>query len=112
MYIGNLMLLVLNLPLIGIWVQVLRVPYRILFPLVLLLCLIGAYSLNDSMFDVTLMTLFGAIGYLMKKFRYEGAPLILAFVLGPMLEQALRQSLLISEGSLRSSLPVRFPRQH
>jgi putative tricarboxylic transport membrane protein len=99
MYLGNALLLVLNLPLIGIWVQVLKVPYRILFPLITLFCFIGAYSVNNSAFDLFLMVLFGALGYLMRKFGFECAPLILAFVLGPMLEQALRQSLLMSEGS-------------
>jgi putative tricarboxylic transport membrane protein len=99
MYVGNVMLLALNLPLIGLWVQVLRIPYKILFPLILLFCLIGAYSINNTLFDVGLMLLFGVVGYLMKKFGYEGAPLVLAFVLGPMLENSLRQSLLISDGS-------------
>jgi len=99
MYLGNGLLLLLNLPLIGIWVQVLRIPYRILFPLILLFCLIGAYSLNNSIFDLVLMILFGVAGYVMRKFDYQGTPLILAFVLGPMLENALRQSLLMSRGS-------------
>jgi putative tricarboxylic transport membrane protein len=99
MYLGNVLLLILNLPLIGIWVQVLKIPYRILFPLIILFCLIGVYSANNSTFDLTLMIIFGGIGYLMRKFGYEGAPLILALVLGPMLEKALRQSLLISRGS-------------
>jgi putative tricarboxylic transport membrane protein len=99
MYLGNVLLLVLNLPLIGVWVQVLKVPYRILFPVILLFCLIGAYSVNSSSLDLFVMLLFGTLGYLMRKFAYEGAPLILAFVLGPILEQALRQSLLISKGS-------------
>ncbi len=99
MYLGNVLLLLLNLPLIGIWVQVLKVPYRILFPLILLLCVIGVYSVNNSTFDLVLMILFGVVGYLMRKFGYESAPLILAVVLGPMLEKALRQSLLMSKGS-------------
>jgi putative tricarboxylic transport membrane protein len=99
MYMGNIFLLVLNLPMIGMWVQVLKVPYRILFPLILLFCLIGTYSVNNSSVDLFLMILFGIVGYLMKKIGYEGAPLILAFVLGPMLEQALRQSLLMSRGN-------------
>ena len=99
MYLGNSLLLLLNLPLIGIWVQVLKIPYKILFPLILLFCLIGAYSVNNSIFDLYLMIFFGAAGYLMRKFGYECAPLILAFILGPMLEQNLRQSLLISKGS-------------
>jgi putative tricarboxylic transport membrane protein len=99
MYIGNVLLLLLNLPLIGLWVKVLKIPYRILFPLIILFCLIGAYSLNNTTFDIGVMVVFGLVGYLMKKFQYEGAPLLLAFVLGPMMEQALRQSLLISHGS-------------
>ena len=99
MYIGNVMLVGLNLPLIGIWVQVLKVPYKILFPLILLFCIIGAYSLNNSIFDMGIMLVFGAVGYLMKKFKYEHAPLVLAFVLGPMLEISLRQSLQMSRGS-------------
>ncbi len=101
MYLGNALLLLLNLPMIGIWVQVLKVPYRILFPLILLFCLIGAYSLDNSSFDVIVMILFGMLGYLMKKFKYDGAPLVLAFVLGPILEQSLRRSLMISGGSFR-----------
>ncbi len=99
MYIGNMMLLVLNLPLIPLWVQVLKVPQRILFPLILLLCLIGAYSVNNRIFDLLLMMFFGIVGFLFRKFRYESAPLILAFVLGPMIETNLRQTLLISKGS-------------
>ena len=100
MYIGNVMLLVLNLPLIPVWVQVLKIPYRILFPLILLFCIIGSYSLNNNPFDVLVMVFFGILGYLFRKFGYEAAPLILAFVLGPMLELNLRQSLLVSHGSL------------
>jgi putative tricarboxylic transport membrane protein len=99
MYIGNIMLLVLNLPLIGMWVQVLRVPYRILFPLILLFCLIGVYSVSNTTFDIYVMIVFGVVGYLMKKFDYEPAPLVLAFVLGPMLENNLRKALILSQGS-------------
>jgi putative tricarboxylic transport membrane protein len=99
MYVGNAMLLALNLPLIGLWIQLLRVPYKVLFPLILLFCLIGAYSINNSTFDIAVMLIFGVVGYLMRKYRYEAAPLVLAFVLGPMFEKALRQSLLISDGS-------------
>ena len=101
MFVGNLLLLALNLPLIGIWVQVLRVPYKILFPLIILFCLIGAYSVNSRVTDIVIMLLFGYLGYLMKKYEYDGAPLVLAFVLGPMLENALRQALIISHGSFR-----------
>jgi putative tricarboxylic transport membrane protein len=100
MYIGNVMLLILNLPLIPLWVQVLKIPYRILFPLILLFCLIGSYSLKNSAFDTLVMVFSGIVGYLFRKFEYEAAPLILAFVLGPMLELNLRQSLLISKGSV------------
>lgn len=99
MYIGNGMLLILNLPLIPLWVQLLRIPYGVLFPLILLFCVIGAYSLKNSGFEVLLMILFGIVGYLFRKFDYEPAPLILAFVLGPMLEINLRQSLALSKGS-------------
>jgi putative tricarboxylic transport membrane protein len=99
MYMGNVLLVALNLPLIGIWVQLLKIPYRILMPLILLFCLIGAYSLSNSIFDVSIMILFGGVGYLMRKFGYEGAPLVLAFVMGPLLENNLRQSLLMSGGS-------------
>ena len=99
MYMGNVLLVALNLPLIGIWIKLLKIPYRILMPSILLFCLIGAYSLNNDTFDVSIMILFGAIGYLMRKFGYEGAPLVLAFVMGPLLENNLRQSLLMSGGS-------------
>jgi putative tricarboxylic transport membrane protein len=99
MYIGNIMLLVLNLPLIGLWVQILKVPYKILFPLILLFCVIGAYSINNSTFDIAAMLVFGVLGYLMRKYKFEGAPMVLAFVLGPMFENSLRQSLLLSDGS-------------
>ena len=99
MYIGNAMLLVLNLPLIGLWVKILKVPYPILAPLILLFCVIGSYSLNSNTEDVLLMIGFGVIGYFMKKFDYQAAPLILALVLSPMMENNLRQSLLVSRGS-------------
>jgi putative tricarboxylic transport membrane protein len=99
MYIGNAMLLVLNLPLIGMWVQVLKVPYKILFPLILLFCLIGVYSIGNAVFDIYVMILFGVVGYLMKKLDYEPAPLVLAFVLGPLLENNLRKALILSQGS-------------
>jgi len=99
MYIGNVMLLILNLPLIGMWVQVLKVPYKILFPVIVLFCLIGVYSLSNSIFDIYVMILFGVLGYLMRKLGYEPAPLVLAFVLGPMMENNLRKALIISDGS-------------
>jgi putative tricarboxylic transport membrane protein len=99
MYIGNLMLLILNLPLIGIWVKILKIPYPILFPLILLFCLIGVYSVNNNFYEVLIMIFFGIIGYLMKKYGFEGAPLILAFVLSPLMENSLRQALIMSRGS-------------
>jgi putative tricarboxylic transport membrane protein len=98
MYIGNAMLLVLNMPLIGLWVQLLKVPYKILFPMILLFCVIGAYSVSNQVFDVYLMLGFGVLGWLMKKFGFEPAPLVLAFVLGPMLENNLRKSMILSQG--------------
>ena len=99
MYVGNAMLLVLNLPLIGLWVKLLKVPYPILFPLILVFCLVGVYSLNNSLVEVAMMIGFGVFGYLARKFHFEMAPLILALVIGPMMEQNLRLSLVISQGS-------------
>lgn len=99
MYTGNVMLLLLNLPLIGMWVKLLKVPYSFLFPFIFLFCLIGAYTVGNNIQDVYIMILFGILGYLMKKYDYEPAPLILAFVLGPMFENAFRQSLIISGGN-------------
>jgi len=99
MYIGNAMLVALNLPLIGLWVRILKIPYYFLAPLILMVCLIGAYSLNNSIVDLVIMVIFGILGYLMNKFDYPSAPLILALVLGPMFEESLRQSLILSGGS-------------
>ncbi|PKN67905.1 MAG: transporter [Deltaproteobacteria bacterium HGW-Deltaproteobacteria-15] len=101
MYVGNVLLLILNLPLIGLWVRILKIPYRILFPLILLFCLIGVYTINGNVFDIFVMILFGIVGYGLRKAEYEPAPLVLAFVLGPMLEQNLRQALILSDGSAR-----------
>jgi len=98
MYIGNLMLLILNLPLIPMWVKFLKIPYPILFPFILLFCLIGVYTINNNVFDIYLMVFFGIFGYLVRKFDFEAAPFILAVVLGPMMEKALRQSLIMSKG--------------
>jgi len=100
MYVGNVLLLVLNLPLIPLWVKVLKTPYVLLFPLIILFCLVGAYSINNSIVDLLIMILFGLVGYFFKKFGYEAAPFVLAFILGPLLENSLRQSLIISNGSL------------
>jgi putative tricarboxylic transport membrane protein len=98
MYLGNIMLLILNLPLIGLWVKVLQVPYPILFPLILLFCLVGVFSLNYSSVEVALMIGFGIFGYLARKFQFEMAPLVLAIVIGPMMENNLRLALTISQG--------------
>jgi len=98
MFFGNLMLLLLNLPLIGIWVKVLKVPYKVLFPLIVIFCIIGAYSVHMNVMDVLIMLFFGVLGYFMRKFGYDGAPLVLAFILAPMMETALRQSLIVSKG--------------
>ncbi len=100
MYIGNVMLLVLNMPLIGLWIRVLRVRYAILFPLILMFCIVGVFASGNAVFDVLIMTLFGVLGYLFRKFGYEPAPLVLAFVLGPMLENNLRKALILSQGDL------------
>ena len=99
MYIGNIMLLILNLPLIPLWVSVLKVPYSYLSSFIILFCLIGAYSLNNSTTDIYVAVIFSVVGLLMKKFAFEPAPLVLAFVLGPLLETALRRSLILSDGS-------------
>ena len=100
MYIGNLMLLILNLPLIPLWVRVLKIPYSYLSTFIILFCLIGAYSLNNSTTDIYIAVVFSIVGLLLKKFAFEPAPLVLAFVLGPLLETALRRSLILSDGSL------------
>jgi len=99
MYIGNVILLILNIPLIRVFVKIMEVPFTLLSPIIVLICVIGAYSLNNNPVDVVLMIVFGGIGYLMRKFDYEPAPLMLAFILGPMLEKAIRQGLIISAGS-------------
>jgi len=100
MYVGNGMLLLLNLPLIGLWVQILKIPSRFLFPFITLFCIIGVYSINMRAFDIGLMVFFGLLGYLFQKFKYEGAPLVLAFILTPILESNFRQALIQSKGSL------------
>ena len=98
MWIGNLMLVVLNLPLIGVWVKLLKVPYRILFPAILVFCTIGVYSLNYNTFDIFTTAVFGVIGYFWSKLKCEGAPLLLGLVLGPMMEENFRRALLLSRG--------------
>jgi len=100
MYIGNCMLLFLNLPLIGLWIKLLEVPYKILFPMILLFCVIGSYSTNNKTFDIMVMVAFGIVGYFLKKFDYDAAPLVLAFVLGPIFEYSFRQTMIIGSHNL------------
>jgi putative tricarboxylic transport membrane protein len=99
MWIGNLALLAINLPLIGLWVRLLRVPYHLMFPAILIFCCIGIYSINNRPGDVLLMAGFGLAGYGLFKFGFEPAPLLLGFVLGKLLEEKLRQALVLSRGS-------------
>ena len=98
MYIGNFVLLLLNLPFVPLFANILRIPKRILLPLVILFCVTGMYTVNNSVFDIWTMLVFGTLGFLMRKWAYEGAPLLLALVLGQKLEVAFRQSLMISHG--------------
>ncbi|UFN50618.1 tripartite tricarboxylate transporter permease [Roseomonas sp. OT10] len=98
MWIGNLMLLVINLPLIGMWVKLLQVPYKYMFPSILVFCAIGVYSLNNSVFDVYQTLIFGILGYIFSKLKMEPAPLLIGFVLGPMMEEHLRRAMLLSRG--------------
>jgi len=100
MYLGNIMLVVINMPLIGMWVKILKLRYSLLFPLILFFCLIGAYTTGNTVQDIYVMMAFGVVGYLMKKFEYEPAPLVLALVIGPIMERAFRQTLIISGGEL------------
>jgi TctA family transporter len=98
MWLGNLMLLIINLPLIGIWVRFLSIPYRLLYPAIIVLCCVGVYSENNSGLDVVMTAVFAAFGYLLLKLRCEPAPLLLGFILGPMMEENLRRALLLSRG--------------
>jgi putative tricarboxylic transport membrane protein len=98
MWIGNLLLVILNLPLIGIWVKLLQVPYRVLYPVILVFCCIGVYSINNAVFDVYLTIFFGVLGYLLVKLRFEAAPLLLGVVLGPLMEENLKRAMLLSRG--------------
>jgi len=99
MWIGNAMLVVLNLPLIGMWIKLLTVPYKYLFPSIVLFCAIGVYSTNNNTFDIWMVGIFGVIGYAFTKLGCEPAPLLLGFILGPMMEENLRRALLLSRGS-------------
>jgi putative tricarboxylic transport membrane protein len=99
MWVGNAMLVILNLPLIGMWVQLLKIPYRLLYPMILVFCCIGVYTVNNTTFDVWIIAAFGVIGYIFAKLECEAAPLLLGFILGPMMEENLRRALLLSRGS-------------
>lgn len=98
MWLGNLFLIVLNLPMVGIWIQMLKVPYRLLYPAILVFCCIGVYSINNNVWDVWMTVFFGFVGYLFYKLGCEPAPLVLGFILGPMMEENLRRALLLSRG--------------
>src|SRR4029077_14482259 len=108
MYVGNVVLLILNLPLVGVFVNILRVPYPILYPSILAFCILGVYAVNGSVVDVWIMLLMGALGYLLRKLGFETAPIVLGVVLAPMIEMALRQSLAMSDGqySIFASRPI------
>jgi putative tricarboxylic transport membrane protein len=98
MWIGNLMLVVINLPMVGVWVKLLQVPYRFLFPAILIFCSIGVYSINNSPFDCVMTAVFGIVGYWLSKHDFEPAPMLLGFVLGPLMEENLRRAMLIARG--------------
>ena len=99
MYVGNVVLLILNLPLVGIFVNVLKVPYPLLYPAILIFCVLGVYAVNGSVVDIGIMTAMGALGYVLRKFDFETAPVVLGLILAPMMEMSLRQSLSMSSGS-------------
>jgi putative tricarboxylic transport membrane protein len=98
MWLGNLMLVIINLPMVGVWVRLLRVPYRLLFPAIIIFCAIGVYSLNNAPFDAVMTALYGIIGYWLVKHDFEPAPMLLGFVLGPLMEENLRRAMLIARG--------------
>jgi putative tricarboxylic transport membrane protein len=98
MYVGNLMLLALNLPLVGLFVTVLRIPYAYLYPLIIMFCIVGVYEVSHSIVDVWIMLIMGVVGYGLKKFGLDPAPLVLGLVIAPLFEMSLRQSLIMSNG--------------
>jgi TctA family transporter len=98
MWIGNLLLVVLNLPLVGVWVKLLRVPYRWLFPAIIMFCCVGTYSVSNNPVDVYLLAIVGVLGYVLVKLEFEPAPLLLGYVLGPLMEEYLRRAMLLSRG--------------
>jgi putative tricarboxylic transport membrane protein len=98
MYVGNVVLLILNLPLVGLFVNLLRVPYPVLYPAILVFCILGVYAVNGSVVDVWIMLVMGLLGWVLRKLAFETAPIVLGLVLAPMLEMSLRQSLAMSDG--------------
>jgi len=100
MYIGNVILVLLNLPLIGLWVQLLKIPYSLLFPAIILFCLVGVYSVSSNIVEIFIMIFFGIIGFLMRKFRFEPAPFVMGLVLSPIMENGFRQSLVLGDGNI------------
>jgi putative tricarboxylic transport membrane protein len=102
------MLLILNLPLIGIWVRILKIPYALLFPLITLFCIVGVYSLNSNVYEIVIMIIFGLFGYILRKFKYPLTTFLLGMVLGPMMETSFRQSLGIGRGNLAIFFQRRF----
>jgi TctA family transporter len=98
--IGNVMLLILNIPMIGLWVAILKIPYRMLYPAILVFIGLGVYSVNSNTFDILMVAIIGLMGYGMMVMRFEAAPLLLGFVLGPLMEENLRRALLISRGQM------------
>jgi putative tricarboxylic transport membrane protein len=100
MYVGNVMLLILNLPLVPVFAQILKVPYFVLYPIIFGISIVGVYTVSNSLFDVWMLGIFGLMGYLMRKLDFPAAPLVLGMVLGERLELALRQSLMMSQGDL------------
>jgi len=98
MWLGNLMLVIINLPMVGVWVRLLRVPYRMLFPAIIIFCAIGVYSINNAPFDAVMTALYGIVGYWLVKHDFEPAPMLLGFVLGPLMEENLRRAMLIARG--------------
>jgi putative tricarboxylic transport membrane protein len=99
MWVGNLMLLIINLPLVGMWVRLLKVPYRLMFPAIMIFCCIGIYSINNNPSDVLFTAFFALTGYALLKFGFEPAPMLLGFVLGKLMEEKLRQAMILSRGS-------------
>ena len=102
MWIGNIMLVVINLPLVGLWVSLLRIPYSILFPAIVVICCIGAYSVSNSAFDVLMAAVLALLGFLFIRYDCPPAPLALGFILGPMMEENFRRAMLLSRGNLET----------